>query len=137
MRHSFFSSAEMESYCIGRVNADVPPMSYLYSSCSLDALHEMIAKLSFVCVLQDLETVAPEDDATVELAGDFERVEAVLARYASFVCIANPCFGRDDFDALYEESLWYYHEHWGNFCEEFANQFEHWKDGWAGCLFIR
>lgn len=137
MRHSFFSSAEMESYCIGRVNADVPPMSFLYSSCSLDALHEMIAKLSFVCVLQDLETVAPEDDATVELAGDFERVEAVLAGYASFVCIANPCFGSDDFDALYEESLWYYREHWGNFCEEFANQFEHWKDGWSGCLFIR
>lgn len=126
----------MRQYAAGRVNCDRPPMSYLYSSDSLASVSELVAKLTFVRLLQGERMIEPESVLQRAATHEAGPVKASIREYVRFVCLVNPSFpaGREEelLGAAYRYYCWYL----DNMFENFAFELEDWKRGFEGCLFI-
>ena len=126
----------MRRYAAGRVNCDRAPMSYLYSSESLASVSEMVAKLTFVRLLQGEKLIEPENLMQQVLANDVLAVKGAIREYVRFVCLVNPAFATSREEEVFEASYRYYCWYLDNMFESFAFELEDWKRGFEGCLFI-
>lgn len=127
---------ELRRYADGRVNCDRPPMSYLYSSESLVSVSELVAKLTFVRLLQGEKVIEPENLLQRAAAHEAGPVKACIREYVAFVCLVNPAFPVLREEELFAASYRYYCWHLDNLFESFAFELEDWKRGFEGCLFI-
>ena len=126
----------MREYAASRVNCERPPMSYLYSSESLASVSEMVAKLTFVRLLQGEKLIEPENLMQQVLANDVLAVKGAIREYVRFVCLVNPAFATSREEEVFEASYRYYCWYLDSMFESFAFELEDWKRGFEGCLFI-
>lgn len=126
----------MQQYAAGRVNCDRPPMSYLYSSESVASLSELVAKLTFVRLLQGEKLIEPENLMQRGATHEAGPVKESIREYVRFVCMVNPAFPLAREEDLFAASYRYYCWHLDNMFESFAFELEDWKRGFKGCLFI-
>lgn len=127
---------EMEIFADTYKGQDKAPMKYLYFSDNMNELQETIAKLAFVCIMQDVPKIVPEDVMQVAMATMLENTCEHLKYYASFTAWINPNFTENDYYTLYQESFKYYFDNVKGMMEDFALDQEDWKKGFEGCLFI-
>lgn len=130
------TDAVMQQYAAGRVNCDRPPMSYLYSSESVASVSELVAKLTFVRLLQGEKVIEPENVLQRVAANDYLAVREALREYVRFVCLVNPSFPGSREEELFSSAYRYYCGYLDNLFENFAFELEDWKRGFEGCLFI-
>lgn len=128
---------EMEQYLSDVDSLVKAPMSYLVSGDNLRDLQEMIARLAFAFIMQDEETVVPEDEAQVMKASQASVVADAIGRYASFACFINQNLTEKDFGRVYDAAQEYYEEYMPALFQDFAFEMEGWKEMFAGALFIR
>lgn len=126
----------MQQYAAARVNADRPPMSYLYSSGSVASVSELVAKLTFVRLLQEEKLIEPENLLQRVATHEAGPVKASIREYVRFVCLVNPAFPTAREEDLFEAAYRYYCWYLDNLFESFAYELEDWKKGFEGCLFI-
>lgn len=126
----------MREYAASRLNCDRPPMSYLYSSESLASVSELVAKLTFVRLLQGERVIEPENMLQRVVAKDDVEVKGSIREYVRFVCLVNPAFPGLREEELFEAAYRYYCWYLDNLFESFAFELEDWKRGFEGCLFI-
>ena len=126
----------MRQYAAGRVNCDRPPMKYLYSSESFESVSEMVAKLTFVRLLQREIIIEPENLMQRVATHEAGPVKESIREYVRFVCLVNPAFPTSREEELYAASYKYYCWYLDNLFESFAFELEDWKRGFEGCLFI-
>lgn len=126
----------MRQYAAGRVNCDRPPMSYLYSSDSLASVSELVAKLTFVRLLQGEKVIEPESVLQRAATHEAGPVKESIREYVRFVCLVNPAFPTSREEELFAASYKYYCWYLDNLFETFAFELEDWKRGFEGCLFI-
>ena len=126
----------MRQYAAGRVNYDRPPMSYLYLSDSLASVSELVAKLTFVRLLQGEKLIEPENLMQRVATHEAGPVKESIREYVRFVCLVNPAFPTSREEELFAASYKYYCWYLDNLFESFAMELEEWKRGFEGCLFI-
>lgn len=126
----------MRQYAAGRVNCDRPPMSYLYLSDSLASVSELVAKLTFVRLLQREIIIEPENLMQRVATHEAGPVKESIREYVRFVCLVNPAFPASREEELFAASYKYYCWYLDNLFESFAMELEDWKRGFEGCLFI-
>lgn len=130
------TDAVMQQYAAGRVNCDRPPMSYLYSSESVASVSELVAKLTFVRLLQGEKLIEPENLMQRVATHEAGPVKESIREYVRFVCLVNPAFPTSREEELFAASYKYYCWYLDNLFESFAMELEDWKRGFEGCLFI-
>ena len=126
----------MQRYAASRVNCERPPMSYLYSSDSLAVVSELVAKLTFVRLLQGEKLIEPENLLQRVATHEAGSVKASIREYVRFVCLVNPAFPSAREEEVFEAAYRYYCWHVDNLFESFAFELEDWKRGFEGGLFI-
>ena len=130
------SGRVIRQYAASRVNSDKAPMSYLYSSDSIASISELVAKLTFVRLLQGEKLIEPESALQRALACSDAPVRSSVREYVEFVCLVNPAFPSSRLEELFSASYRYYNWYIDNLFESFAFELEDWKRGFEGCLFI-
>ena len=126
----------MREYAASRVNCERPPMSYLYSSGSLAVVSELVAKLTFVRLLQGEKLIEPENLLQRVATHEAGPVKAAIREYVRFVCLVNPAFPSSREEELFGACYRYYCWFLDSMFESFAFELEDWKRGFEGCLFI-
>ena len=126
----------MRQYAAGRVTCDRPPMSYLYLSDSLASVSELVAKLTFVRLLQGEKLIELENLMQRVATHEAGPVKGAMREYVRFVCLVNPVFPTSREEELFAASYKYYCWYLDNLFESFAMELEDWKHGFEGCLFI-
>ena len=127
---------EIQRYISAGVNRDRAPMSYLYSSDSLADVSELVAKLTFVRLLQGEKLIEPENLLQRVATHEAGSVKASIREYVRFVCLVNPAFPSAREEEVFEAAYRYYCWHVDDLFESFAFELEDWKRGFEGCLFI-
>lgn len=130
-------SPEMEEFLKDTEALQRAPMKYLVSSGSLKDMQEMIARLAFAYIMQDEETIVPEDETQRIKASQASVVADAIGRYTSFTCMINPNLSAKDFGRVYDAAQEYYEEYMPALFQDFAFEMEEWKEKFAGALFIR
>ena len=127
---------EMELFADTYKRDNEAPMKYLYHSDDMNDIKETIAKMTFVCILQNEARINPDNVMQLAMATMFESACPVLKRYAAFTAWINPNFTEKDYYDIYNEAFKYYYDHAKNLMEEFAEDGELWTQGFEGTLFI-
>lgn len=127
---------EMEIFAETYKKGNEAPMKYLYHSDNMDDIKETIAKMAFVCILQNEPKIDPDNVMQLATATMLDVMCPVLKRYSAFTAWINPNYSEKDYYTIYMEAFKYYYNHAKNFMEEFAEDGEMWKTGFKGTLFI-
>ena len=126
----------MQRYAASGVNCERPPMKYLYSSDSLADVSELVAKLTFVRLLQGEKLIEPENLLQRVATHEAGPVKAAIREYVRFVGLVNATFPTSREEEVFEASYRYYCWYLDSMFESFAFELEDWKRGFEGCLFI-
>ena len=112
------------------------PMKYLYHSDDMNDIKDTIAKMTFVCILQNEARINPDNVMQLAMATMFESACPVLKRYAAFTAWINPNYTENDYATIYASAYLYYFDNAGAMMHEFAMDGADWKRGFEGTLFI-
>lgn len=135
-QNSYQVLPEMEIFAETYKKDNEAPMKYLYHSDDMNEIKETIAKMTFVCILQDEPKIDADNGKLLAMATKPDVMNPVLQRYSAFTAWINPNFGEKDYHDIYMESSRYYLDHAKNLMVEFAEDGELWKEDFAGTLFI-
>jgi len=133
---SFQLLPEMELFAETYKGHEKAPMKYLYNSDDMKDIIETIAKMTFVCLLQDESRINPDDKTQILKVTMAESAAPYIQRYAAFTAWINPNYTKDDYADIYAGAYSYYFDHVKILMEEFALDGKMWKQGFEGTLFI-
>jgi len=135
-QNSYQVLPEMEIFAETYKKDNEAPMKYLYHSDDMNEIKETIAKMTFVCILQDELKIDADNGKLLAMATKPDVMNTVLQRYSAFTAWINTNFKEKDYHDIYAESSRYYLDHVRNLMVEFAEDDELWKEDFAGTLFI-
>jgi len=135
-QNSYQVLPEMEIFAETYKKDNEAPMKYLYHSDDMNEIKETIAKMTFVCILQDELKIDADNGKLLAMATKPDVMNPVLQRYSAFTAWINPNFKEKDYHDIYAESSRYYLDHVRNLMVEFAEDGDLWKEDFTGTLFV-